>query len=363
MAAQRVVDLGTVFVASAGNSGNQPVGGSAYIAGTPANARGVISVAASIDQFDAQTIDRRTAPPTDLPDRRDHGPPGLGGGLPAGGLTDRPVRRPRGRPAGRPGNETPADAQFCYPLPAGSLDGKTVLVFKGSTGAGDCAGSTKAFNAQEAGAGAVILISLFGGAPTALGTDGETDQIPAVMISGNDGYAILDELSPAPPRATTRAPSTRRSTTTSRRSRRYTDAMTDFTSEGPARLTNDLKPDISAPGFDIQSTDVGTGNEGVSSPAPRWPPRTSPAWPSLLRAAPSRAGAPEQIKAVMMNQANQNLKDNLLGAPVPATVMGAGRVRGRSSPRRPSRWPSPGSLSYGLDADSGAGPEVAARSR
>ncbi len=29
--------------------------------------------------------------------------------------------------------------------------------------------------------------------------------------------------------------------------------MTDFTSEGPARVTNDLKPDVSAPGFDIQS--------------------------------------------------------------------------------------------------------------
>ena len=38
--------------------------------------------------------------------------------------------------------------------------------------------------------------------------------------------------------------------------------MTDFTSEGPARLTNDLKPDISAPGYDIQSTDAGTGEQG-----------------------------------------------------------------------------------------------------
>ncbi len=43
----------------------------------------------------------------------------------------------------------------------------------------------------------------------------------------------------------------------------YTDAMTDFTSEGPARVTNDLKPDVSAPGFDIQSTDAGTGDLGT----------------------------------------------------------------------------------------------------
>ena len=39
MAAQRVVDLGTVFVASAGNSGNQPSGGSAYISGTRRRSR------------------------------------------------------------------------------------------------------------------------------------------------------------------------------------------------------------------------------------------------------------------------------------------------------------------------------------
>ena len=43
-AAQRVVDLGTVFVASAGNEGHQAVGGSAYILGTPASARGVMAV-------------------------------------------------------------------------------------------------------------------------------------------------------------------------------------------------------------------------------------------------------------------------------------------------------------------------------
>ena len=42
----------------------------------------------------------------------------------------------------------------------------------------------------------------------------------------------------------------------------YADAMTDFTSEGPARLTNDLKPDISAPGFDIKSADAGHRRRG-----------------------------------------------------------------------------------------------------
>ncbi len=55
-AAQAVVDGGTVFVASAGNSGHQAAGGNGYILGTPASAPGVIAVAASIDQFVAQQL-------------------------------------------------------------------------------------------------------------------------------------------------------------------------------------------------------------------------------------------------------------------------------------------------------------------
>ena len=55
-AAKDVVKLGTVFVAAAGNSGNQPNGGSGYILGTPAAAKTVIAVGASIDQFSAQKL-------------------------------------------------------------------------------------------------------------------------------------------------------------------------------------------------------------------------------------------------------------------------------------------------------------------
>ena len=68
MAAQRVVDLGTVFVASAGNSGNQPAGGSAYISGTPSIARGVIGVAASIDEFLALQLTINSSSDGTIPD-------------------------------------------------------------------------------------------------------------------------------------------------------------------------------------------------------------------------------------------------------------------------------------------------------
>jgi subtilisin family serine protease len=349
VAAQRVVDLGTVFVAAAGNAGNQPVGGSAYIAGTPANAPGVISVAASIDQFTAQTISINS-PSIELPDQGIMVVQDFGGGFPDGGITGDLYDGRQLDPPADPGNEAPADAQFCSSLPAGSLAGKIVLVFKGATGEGDCAGSKKAFNAQQAGAQAVVLISLFGGAPSGLSTDGEPITIPVVMISGNDGYAILDELSPGSAYNSGTVNATLNSDTTIIDS--YTDAMTDFTSEGPARLTNDLKPDISAPGYDIQSTDAGTGNKGIKFSG------TSMATPHIAGVAALLVQlhpkwSPDQIKAALMNQAVQDLKDNLLGSPVSATVMGSGRVDAFGSATTVS-LADPASLSYGLDIASGS---------
>ena len=118
-AAQRVVDLGTVFVASAGNSGNQPVGGSAYIVGTPATARGVLSVAASIDEFNAQTIDINS--PAHRPARRRaHGPAGLGRRPPARRADRRPLRRSRARSARGSGQRDPRRRAVLQPA-AGRL--------------------------------------------------------------------------------------------------------------------------------------------------------------------------------------------------------------------------------------------------
>ena len=98
MAAQRVVDLGTVFVASAGNSGNQPSGGSAYISGTPSIARGVVGVAASIDQFLALDLDVNSPPGIVLPLDGLTVHQSWSGPITGRGPHRRPVRRSRGRP-------------------------------------------------------------------------------------------------------------------------------------------------------------------------------------------------------------------------------------------------------------------------
>jgi len=357
VAAQRVVDLGTVFVASAGNAGNQAAGGSAYIVGTPAAARGVVAVAASIDEFLAQTVTVNSPSDLILPDNGLMVIQDWGADLPPEGLTTDVVDGSEFDPPASPGDVTAADQQFCAALPAHSLDGLVPIVYKASTGDGDCSGSTKVFNAQEAGADAVILQSGFAGPPFVLGSNGEAVTIPAVMISTADGNAILAELSPSPPPYDTGTVNvTLNSVSTPVPG--YDDAMTDFSSEGPARITSDLKPDIAAPGSDITSAGVGTGTgsavlSGTSMAAPHISGvaallrQIHPSWPPL------------KIKALMMNQATPKMKNNDLSTPVSATVMGAGRVQAYDSATADSiAYPS--SLSYGLVQT--AGPWSATRS-
>jgi minor extracellular serine protease Vpr len=356
-AAQRVVDLGTVFVASAGNSGNQATGGSAYITGTPANARGVISVAASIDQFVAQTLTVDT-PPTPLPDGGLMVPQDWAAPLDTD-ITDQIIDAREFDEPADPENPAPSDRMLCDSTPAGSFDGHIALVFKGATGGGDCTGSEKVFRAQEMGASAVVLWNGFGGLPSALGPGDFVDQItiPAAMISTDDSETLGDTISPDAASGNFNGVAT---TVTLHADPSvipgHEDSMTDFTSEGPARLTNDLKPDISAPGFDIKSTAVGTGTEGAKlSGTSMAAPHVSGVATLLRQIHPT--WKPDRIKAVLMNQATRDLKNNDLSAPVSATVMGAGRVQADESAKAVS-VAEPGSLSYGLQHLTGTRSEV-----
>ena len=348
-AAQRVVDLGTVFVASAGNEGHQAVGGSPYILGTPAAARGVVAVAASIDEFVALQLVIDAASDGSIPTLPDNGiavHQDWSADLPEGGISGDLID---GREVDAATTD-PADAMFCDPQPAGSYPGGNdiVLIFKGSTGAGDCDGTTKVFEAQEAGAEFVILVSLFGGLPFGLGPGEHVDEItiPALMISGADGEAILDDVSPNAPGSFNDETITAHVSDDPQVIPGFDDAMTDFTSEGPARLTSDLKPDISAPGFNIAAASVGTGNEAIElSGTSMAAPHVSGVATLLRQLHPN--WTPAQIKGALMNQANRTMKNNDLTTPVSATVMGAGRVDAFQSARAVSvAWP--GSLSFGF---------------
>jgi subtilisin family serine protease len=122
------------------------------------------------------------------------------------------------------------------------------------------------------------------------------------------------------------------------------DEVTLFTSEGPARVSNELKPDISAPGEGIRSVAVGTGRGDIlASGTSMSAPHVSGAAALLLQAHP--AWGPSKIKAALMNHALPGVTNN--GNIVPATVMGAGRVRVDQSAEARSLV-LPGSVSFGL---------------
>jgi minor extracellular serine protease Vpr len=346
VAAQHVVDVGTVFVASAGNSGSQQAGASAYITGTPANAPGVVSVAASLDAFLAQTLEVNAPSGVVLPDnglivRQDWSGEFLSDFT--GDVFDaRAVDEPED-----PANPQPTDRMLCDPVPGTPFAGKIALIFKGSTGAGDCGGSAKVFNAEQAGAIAVILWNGFGGLPFGLGSGGEEITIPAVMTSTNDSEVLGDTISP-------NAANSEYNTVTLNVTFHaevsqipgFEDSMSDFTSEGPARVTNDLKPDISAPGVDITSAGVGTGNEGaVLSGTSMAAPHVSGVATLVRQIHPE--WDPGQVKAALMNQATIKMKNTDLTFPVAATVMGAGRVQAAQSATTAS-LAEPASLSFGL---------------
>ncbi|MFN2595477.1 MAG: S8 family serine peptidase [Actinomycetota bacterium] len=349
VAAQRAVNLGAVVVAAAGNAASQLTGGAAYIAGTPGAAPGAISVAASIVRFLANHLTVLLPDGVVLPNGglAVHQPwsPDINSNL-GGPIFDARAVQPPADPAGTP---APSDRELCDQTPAGTpFAGKIALVFKGSTSAGDCDATEKVFRAQQAGASAVVLWSGFAGAPFGLGPGQDADKIniPAFLISADDGAALASSVSPS-------APSSYNTRTTSISISAkaipvpgYPDRIADFSSEGPSRISNQLKPDITAPGVDIRSALAGSGNQPLEESG------TSQATPHISGVAAlllqlHKHWSPTKIKALMMNHAKRNLKNNDGSRPVSAAIMGAGRIRADRSARARS-VAYPGSLSFGL---------------
>lgn len=343
-AAQAVVDLGTVFVASAGNSGNQPAAGSAYVTGTPATADGVISVAASIDSTLALLLQVNTPTGVELPFdgvlvRQDWSAP-IAADI-TGDVVDAREFFPPADPGGAP---SPADQQFCTGTGGADLTGKIALIFKGATGDGDCAGSDKVANAAAAGATAVILWSGFPGPPFGLG--GDPQPIPAVMVAGSDGDALGAAASPDAPSSYNTGGLNVTINSEPETVDTFSDWMADFSSEGPARVSNALKPDISAPGVDITSSLVGSGDGALTiSGTSMAAPHVSGVATLLREIHPG--WSPARIKAAIMNQATREVFDTTGGSPVSATIIGSGRVEAFDSAKAES-LATPGSLSFGL---------------
>ena len=98
---------------------------------------------------------------------------------------------------GTPGTNAegnPISAEACNTIPAGQLDGKIAVIYRNS-----CEFGTKALNAENAGAVAVIIINredeviAMGG-----GTDGVNVTIPVVFISSVSGAQLVAEMQNGP---------------------------------------------------------------------------------------------------------------------------------------------------------------------
>ena len=169
VAASRLAKLGVIVVASIGNSGpgGNPADG-LYAAGAPGVGAGVIGVASFDNAQRSFTV----------------------GSTPYGynPATGSPLPPTTGSlPLARTGT-TASTADGCAALPAGSLTGQAVLIRRGT-----CGFYVKAFNAQAAGAAAVVLYNNAAGAlsPTVAGTPAIT--VPVVAVTASQG-AALDAL-------------------------------------------------------------------------------------------------------------------------------------------------------------------------
>jgi minor extracellular serine protease Vpr len=221
-AADRLVDRGMVVVASIGNSGANGL----YSAGAPGLGKTVIGVA-SFDNSHV-SLNSFTISPDDAQ---------IGYGVAAAS----PLPPTEGTlPMERTGTvTTPDDA--CSPLAANSLDGTSALIRRGT-----CPFHTKALNAQNAGAAAVVLYNNEAGrfSPTVAGTPAIT--IPVVAISGTEGALIDGRLAGGSVTMTWTGDQMVSANPTG-------GLISSFSSYGLSPDL-DLKPDIGAPGGLIRST-------------------------------------------------------------------------------------------------------------
>lgn len=273
VAADRLVEQGMVVVASIGNSGANGL----YSAGAPGLGKNVIGVA-SFDNTHV-ALNTFTISPDDTPI----------GYAPASGSPLPPISG--SYPMARTGTTTTLNDACNAVAPApGSLTGMVALIRRG-----DCTFYEKAFNAQQAGAIAVVLYNNSAGrfSPTVAGTPEIT--IPVVAISDAEGALINSRLALGPVDMT------------------WTDQFGTFINPTGGLISSfssyglspdlDLKPDIGAPGGLIRSTyPLESGGYATISGTSMSSPHVAGAVALFLQARPG--STPGEIRDALLNSAD-----------------------------------------------------------
>jgi subtilisin family serine protease len=270
-AADRLVNKGMVVVASIGNSGANGL----YSAGAPGLGQKVIGTAS----FDNTHVALTTFTVT---------PAGLTIGY-ANAAGSPPAPTTGSLPLAKTGTPTTAN-DGCNPLPAGSMTGNAVLIRRGT-----CTFYQKAFNAQSAGASAVVLYNNSAGrfSPTVAGSPPIT--IPVVAISDTEGVAINNAIASG-------AQTLNWTSQTGSFANPTGGLISSFSSYG---LSPDLalKPDIGAPGGLIYSTyPLEAGGYATISGTSMSSPHVAGASALLLQARPMTPS--QAVRGILQNSAD-----------------------------------------------------------
>lgn len=330
IATQNAVEAGTVVVSSAGNSGHN----AAYITGSPAVAPGAISVAASIDGGHS-VLGLEVHEPAEVAGVYEAVESAIS--LPleeTGPLTEEVAAvepsiacEPDGDGGFVPRVDNPED-----------LVGKVAFVERGS-----CPFAMKHLAVQDAGAAAVLVYNNLPGEPIAMGGDSAGIDIPGMMISQSDGALLVDQLNAGETVSVTM------SSDIQIPKPELADHLASFSSRGPGGGGSGFKPDVSAPGFAIDSAAVGGGD------AARTISGTSMASPHVAGLAAlvaneqglpdiedveEKAAAVGAVKSLIMNTAVPSPED------YPLALQGTGIVRADRAVTADA-YTTPAGLSFG----------------
>jgi minor extracellular serine protease Vpr len=285
---------GTVVVASAGNSGDNP-----YIVGAPSTADEAISVAAGIDDM-PQNI---AIPAVALKI----------------GTTEKLLEKVEGT-IGSSAIDSHLIGTLVYlgngadPIAEdvkAAVKGKIAFIDRGGISFGE-----KIAIAVKLGASGMLVANNQDGNPIQMGGD-KTFDIPAVMVSKAVGLDIKEalknnvavEFNFSPGKVISRDD--------------LIDTITDFSSRGPRSIDSLIKPEITGPGANVISAKMGSGSEGVQfSGTSMSGPHIAGVMTLLKQAFPKLTVA--QLKAKVLNNSKIMMKGLVH---VPVSLQGAGRVQ------------------------------------
>ncbi|CAN5389106.1 S8 family serine peptidase [soil metagenome] len=318
-AVENASTLGVLTVAAAGNSSDKP-----FVHGTPGAAPSALAVAQTNVPSAYLPLMEVTAPAQIANQYAAAYQPWS---APLTNIIEAPVQY---------GNGNGGNLNGCAAFPANTLQGKIVLVDRGS-----CNMTLKIKNIGDAG-GLLGLVGLTApGDPFVSGDDGQRPiTIPGFVISQLDA----DTLKQAAAVTVRFDPAQRVS---------LVGHMVNSSSRGPSIYNALIKPDIGAPGA-LVSALAGSGNGvntfgGTSGAAPL----VTGAAALVKQAHPERTAA--EIKAVLMNTAETNIMDKpaIFGGDLaPITRIGSGEVRVTPALAAPAAaWDvasQSGSLSFGF---------------